>query len=297
MKKILLASLCILLLAQTSYAGRIRVLATYPYIADIVKKIGKNHVRVHYLARGSWDPHTVIPRPSFIAKVRRADLLIINGGQLEIGYLPPLLRQANNAEVFPGKKGFLDLSSSIKMIDVPRSVSRAQGDVHPDGNPHYYLDPHNIPPLAKAITRKLCELDYHNASQYQKNNRIFLNKWNTKLAEWDRKLKSLRGIRVVEYHKNFDYLLRRYGIVLAGTVEPLPGIPPTSRHMEAISQIITRNSVKYILHDVYHTERASRLLAKKHGIRMIVLPHDVGATDEAEGIFSIFDTIVRRLSK
>lgn len=297
MKKILIASISILYLVTTAHAERIKVLTSYPYIADIVQKIGKEHVRVHYLARGNWDPHTVIPRPSFIAKVRRADLLIINGGQLEIGYLPPILKQANNADVFPGRKGFLDLSSSITMIDVPRSVSRAQGDMHPDGNPHYYLDPHNIPPLAKAITKKLCELDYHNASNYRNNQSVFLNKWNSKLAEWDRKLKSLQGISVVEYHKNFDYLLRRYGIKLVGTVEPLPGIPPTSRHMETISQIIARHSVKFIIHDVYHPERASKLLAKKHNIRMVVLPHDVGATNEAEGIFSLFDEIVRRLSQ
>ncbi len=171
MRKIILTTLVAVLLSSPLFAQRLKVVTTYPYIANITERIGGDRIKVHFLARGDYDPHTIIPKPSFIAQLRRADLLIINGAQLEIGWLPPLMRQANNPTVNPGSRGFLDLSRSVKLIDVPASVSRDQGDVHPDGNPHFYLDPHNIPAMARSILVKLSSLDSHNASFMKKNHR------------------------------------------------------------------------------------------------------------------------------
>jgi len=144
MKKYLVV-LLLSLLAERAVAERLQVVTTYPYIAGITEQIGGERVRVFALAGGAWDPHTILPKPSFIAKLRRADLLIINGAQLEIGWLPPLMNQANNPKVAVGSNGLLDLSRHVELLDVPGSVSRAQGDVHPDGDPHFYLDPVNIP--------------------------------------------------------------------------------------------------------------------------------------------------------
>ncbi len=277
-------------------AARLQVVTTYPYIAKLVEHVGGARVNVHALAGGQWDPHTIMAKPSFIAKLRRADLLVLNGAQLEIGWLPPLLGQASNPKVNVGARGLLDLSRFVKMIDVPDNVSRAHGDIHPDGNPHYYLDPHNMLPLAEAIATKLGELDSSGSQFYRDNLDQFTEKWKAKLDEWEKRLTVLKGALVIEYHKNYDYLLRRYGIQLLGTVELLPGIPPTSRHIQELEGKIAGAQVRFILQDIYNPDEASRHLAKKFGIPMIKLPHDVGAVREAEGLFSLFDEIVRRLT-
>lgn len=295
MKK-LIVILAAFALAFPLLAAKLQVVTTYPYIAGLAKQVGGSRVNAYALANGQWDPHTIMAKPSFIAKLRRADLLIINGAQLEIGWLPPLMGQANNPNINVGSRGLLDLSRFVKLIDVPDSVSRAHGDIHPDGNPHYYLDPHNLLPLAQAIAAKLSELDGGGAAVYKKNLAEFSGKWNEKLAEWGARLAPLQGITVIEYHKNYDYLLRRYGIKLLGTVELLPGIPPTSRHIHELDVKIAATPVRFILQDVYNPDEASRHLAAKHRIPLVKLPHDIGAVREAEGIFSLFDEIVRRLT-
>lgn len=289
-------ALAVCALALPLSAAKLQVVTTYPYIADLVEHVGGQRVRVNALAGGQWDPHTIMAKPSFIAKLRRADLLVINGAQLEIGWLPPLLNQANNPKVNVGSRGMLDLSRFVKLIDVPDSVSRAHGDIHPDGNPHYYLDPHNMLPLAEAIAAKLSELDGAGSTVYRGNLADFQSKWNAKLDEWAKRLSGLKDTLVIEYHKNYDYLLRRYGLQLLGTVELLPGIPPTSKHIQELEGSIAGAKVRFILQDIYNPDEASRHLAAKHGIPMIKLPHDVGAVREAEGVFSLFDEIVRRLS-
>ncbi|HNV46702.1 MAG TPA: zinc ABC transporter substrate-binding protein [Spirochaetota bacterium] len=300
MKRTVLIPLAVAMIASVAAplrAERLKVVTTYPYIASIVEQIAKDTVRVDALARGDYDPHTIVPKPSFIAKLRKAHLLIINGAQLEIGWLPPLLKQANNASVNPGTRGFLDLSGHVTLIDVPKSVSRAQGDVHPDGNPHYYIDPHVIPRLARAICTKLSEVDSRNAAMYKKNYDEFAARWKAKRASWDAKLRRLKGAKVIQYHKNMDYLLIRYGLVRMGTVEPLPGIPPTSKHIAELEKIFESNTIRFILQDVYNADDSSRHLSKKFGVKMVKVPHDVGAVREAEGIFSLFDEMVRRLTQ
>jgi zinc/manganese transport system substrate-binding protein len=293
----LVLSTFLVLLAPPGLARPLHVVAAYPYIGDLVEKIGRKNVRVFTLARGDYNPHVIIPRPSFIAKVRMADLLVISGAQLEIGWLPPLLRQANNPGVHPGEQGFLDLSTSVKLIDVPVAVSREHGDVHPEGNPHFYLDPENIPVLAKRIRDKLCQLDPDGAWYYQANYEEFARLWQTRLGEWAEKMRPLRNARVVEYHKNYDYFLRRYALVLTGTVEPLPGIPPTSKHIEHLETRLHAEPARFVLQDVYNPDDASRHLAEKLGMGLIYLPHDVGSTREAHDIYALFDELVRRLTQ
>jgi zinc/manganese transport system substrate-binding protein len=294
-KNCLMALACLVFLTSPSFARPLHIVAAYPYIGDLVERIGGGNVRVFVLARGDYNPHVIIPRPSFIAQIRRANLLIISGAQLEIGWIPPLLRQANNPAVQPGEPGFLDLSRYVTLIDVPTSVSREQGDVHPEGNPHYYLDPENIIPLAKAIMEKLSQLDSQNALDYRTRYSEFAELWNKRLIQWAEKMKGGMDTRVVEYHKNYDYFLRRYKLQIAGTIEPLPGIPPTSKHVEHLEALLTANPARLILQDVYNPDDASRHLAEKLGMKVVVLPHDVGAVREANGIFSLFDEIVRRL--
>jgi len=288
---------CCALTVDPVSAGALRVVAAYPYIGSLVEKIGGTNVQVSSLARGDHNPHVIVPLPSFIAKVRGADLLVINGAQLEIGWLPPLLRQANNPAVQPGERGFLDLSRSVTLIEVPAAVSRELGDVHPEGNPHHYLDPENILLLAGAIRDRLSEIDPDAAAYYQENHQKFIELWRARLLEWSEKMAPLRNARVIEYHKSFDYFLRRYGLVLAGTVEPLPGIPPTSKHIERLEALLKGQPARYVLQDVYNPDDASRHLAEKLGMALRFLPHDVGAVREAGDIVSLFDEIVGRMTR
>ena len=294
--KISMFILLIIVHAQMLSAASLRVVATYGYIGDIVQRIGKDQVEVVALARGDYNPHIIIPRPSYIAQVRRADLLIINGGQLEIGWLPQIIRQANNAAVQPGEQGFLDLSTHVHLIDVPTSVSRELGDVHPDGNPHFFLDPDNLPLVAQAIAKRMSDLDPEHASVFEANVKELESQWHQHMALWEEKLKPLQGEKIIEYHRIFDYLLHRFGLTIVATIEPLPGIPPTTKHIADVEKIIQREGVRLILQDVYNPQDASEYLSKRLQVPLVVLPHDVGAVQEADNIFHVFDEIVRRLT-
>jgi zinc/manganese transport system substrate-binding protein len=286
----------LLLCVQTAFTGGLQVVTTYSYISDIVQRIGKDCVEVVALARGDYNPHIIIPKPSYIAKMRRADLLVINGGQLEIGWLPQIIKQANNAAVQPGERGFLDLSQNVHLIDVPSSVSRELGDVHPEGNPHFFLDPDNIPVIAKVVADRLSELDPGNQAFYETNYKELYTYWQQSMKVWEEKLKPFRGEKIVEYHKIFDYFLHRFGFTIVGTVEPLPGIPPTTKHIADAEKLIEREHVKFIFQDVYNPQDASTYLSKRLNVKLIVLPHDVGAVKEADNVFNVFNEIVRRLT-
>jgi len=286
--------LFILVLVGFSLA-QLKIVATYPWIGELVKEIGKDKVKIHIIAKGTDEPHFVVPKPSHIAKMRDANLLIIQGASIEIGFLPPLLQQSNNPKIQPSREGFLDLSQFVELIEKPQRVSREMGDVHPEGNPHYNLDPHNIPILARAVAERMCQLDSPNCSYHRANLEDFLGRWNAKLKEWDREFSKLRGTKVISYHKLYDYFLSRYGIVLVGTLEPLPGIPPTAKHIENLTA--QAQGVKFILQDVYHEKRTAEYLAKRLNAKVLILPNDVGAVPEAKDLFSLFDEILRRFSQ
>lgn len=287
--------LAVFLLLFSISLAKLKVVATYPWIGELVKEVGKDWVSLYVIAKGTEDPHFVVPKPSHIAKMRDADLLIVQGASLEVGFLPPLLQQSNNPKIQPGRQGYLDLSQFVELVEKPVSVSRAMGEVHPEGNPHYQLDPHNIPPLAKAIAERLCQLDSPNCAYYRGNLEDFLKRWNARLTDWDKEFAKLKGTKVIQYHKLYDYLLRRYGMVLVGTLEPLPGIPPTGKHIESL--ISQAQGVKLILQDVYHEKRTAQFVAQRLNAKVVILPHDVGAVPEAKDLFSLFDEILRRLSQ
>ena len=297
MKKIIFFLGLLLSLSLPSFSyGKIHVVVTYPYIGDLTQKIGGDQVEVFVLAKGTEDPHFIVPKPSFIAKLRGADLLIINGAGLEIGFIPILIQQANNPRIQTAR-GLLDLSQNLDLIEVPTAVSRAEGDIHPEGNPHFNLDPYRIPILAKAIKGKLCSLDIQNCHTYEDKLSEFLKQWDGKTKEWDMRLSTLKGKRVIEYHKLFEYLILSYGLSNVGTIEPKPGIPPTVRHTEELIETAKSQSVEFIFQDVYHEKRSAQFISEKTGAKYIVLPHDVGAIPEAKDVFSLFEEIVRRLTQ
>lgn len=296
MKHIISILLITLLSPSLAYA-KFRVVTTYPYIADITKKIGKDKITVNALARGNRDPHHIVARPSLITKFRRADLLIINGAELEIGWMPPILRDSRNPRVQPGKTGFIELSSYFKLIQVPDKVSRAQGDIHPAGNPHFSLNPENILKIARIIKDRLSDLDSENSSFYKKNYKSFRSSWKKTLSNWKVSLQPLKDQKVIQYHRSLDYFIIYFGLKSVGELEPLPGIPPTSKHILKTIRKVKDKHVTLIINDVYHSTGPARLVSDKTGVKVVILPHDVGAVDEAKDIFSLFDEIVRRLKK
>jgi len=287
MKKILL----ITLLLTTTIFAKLNIATTYNYLGEVTKAIGGDLVKVDVLSNPKLDPHFITPKPSLIGKLRREDLLIINGGQLEIGWLPPLLKSANNGKINAGGSGFLDVSGAINMIDKPTTVSRAYGDVHPDGNPHFAIDIHNIIPIAKLISMKLSIVDPSHKSTYEANYQKFATKMQNLANTLDNKYQNCRGKKVVQYHELFNYALNAYGVEKIGDIEPLPGIAPSSKHTLELIKSIKEQNIKTILQDVYHEKKTAQFIADKTGATVKIVPHDVGAVDGADDLESFYKMI------
>jgi len=290
MKKILL-----LILLNTLTFASLNVNTTYQTFGEITKKVGGELVKVNVLASAKYDPHFIVPKPSLLSKLRRADLLIINGAGLEIGWLPPLIRSANNAKIQVGANGFLDISHFIPMMDVPSSVSRGFGDVHAQGNPHYSTDPHLVPLIAKAIEAKLTQLDSTNEAYYKANLDKFLKKWDIYLKKFDTKMYNCKDKKIIQYHELFNYFLSRYNYKSYGNIEPLPGIAPSSKHTLKVIQTIKANNIKLILQDVYHEKKTAQFIADKTEAKVTIIPHDVNAVKEADTLENFYNTIAKRI--
>jgi len=291
MKKLLFTTLVL----TTSIFAQINVATTYNYLGEVTKTIGGDLVKVDVLSNPKLDPHFIVPKPSLLGKLHKEDLLIINGGQLEIGWLPPLLKGANNGKINAGQSGFLDVSGAVEMMDKPKSVSRAYGDVHPDGNPHFATDIRNIVPIAKLISLKLTRIDPSNEKIYNSNYETFKTKMESLTQKLATKHKSCEGKKVVEYHELFDYALKAYGVERVGTIEPLPGITPSSKHTLALINTIKQQNIKTILQDVYHEKKTAKFIADKTGAKVAIVPHDVGAVEGADTLESFYEMIADRL--
>lgn len=267
--------------------AKVNIVVSYGYIESIVKEIGKDKVDVFSISSSRYqDPHYVVPKPSYVVKLSKADLLIINGASLEIGFIPVLIKQANNPKINPGNIGYLELSNYFDLIDKPKLLSRDLGDIHPEGNPHFYLDPYNIIPIANIIYLKLSEIDKTNQSFYEKNFENFKQNFSTKLSEWDKKMENFKGVKVFQYHSLYDYFLRRYGIELVANLEPKPGIPPTPKYIENLLEIAKNEKVFFILQDYYHKDNYSKYISSKTNLKILYLPHD------DQNIYKLFDEIV-----
>jgi len=284
------------LLLPLSLFAHMKIAVSYPYIGAITKAIAKEHVDIIVLAKGNWDPHFVVPRPSLIAKLRRSDALIMNGAQLEIGWLPPLIRRSSNRAVVPGQPTFLNLSHQVELIQKPKSVDRSLGDVHPDGNPHFHLDPKNILILAQVITGFLNQLDHEHKDIYEKNLQAFADMWEKHLEKWEKRMAHKKGMKVIQFHDNLAYFNAAYGLQNIGTIEPLPGISPSSRHTLKLLKIIKDQKPCCILHDVYHSTKTAEYLVKKTGIKLVLMPHDIGALESVHSLVDLFDYLTKAVS-
>ena len=282
-------------LLTTAMFAQLNVATTYNYLGKVTQRIGGDLVKVDVLASPKLDPHFITPKPSLIGKLRREDLLIINGGQLEIGWVPPLLRSANNSKIQNGGSGFLDVSRAVTLMDKPANVSRSMGDVHPGGNPHFATNIDNIVPVAELISMKLSQLDPSHKATYNKN----FEQFKTKMEELSSKLKkeyaSCQGKKVVQYHELFNYAIDFYGMEKVGNIEPLPGISPSSKHTLELINTMKEQKITTILQDVYHEKKTAKFIASKTGAEVKVVPHDVGAVEGTDTLEDFYTTIGKEL--
>ncbi|MDA1077049.1 MAG: zinc ABC transporter substrate-binding protein [Proteobacteria bacterium] len=290
-----LTALLVLTLLPFGAQADLNVFACEPEWAALAHEVGQDKVKVYSATTALQDPHYIQARPSLIAQVRKADLVICSGAQLEIGWLPLLLKKANNAKVMPGTPGYLEASAFVERLDTAANVDRAQGDIHPQGNPHVQTDPHNIAVIAIALTQRLAELDASNAATIRAQAADFSNRWGEAIGIWETKAAPLRGKRVITHHRSWVYLLRWLGLSEVANLEAIPGLPPTAGYLSDLVSKLENSGVAFIVRSPYQDARASIWLAERTGIPAIMLPLTVGGTDASTDLFSLFDDIVNRL--
>jgi zinc/manganese transport system substrate-binding protein len=285
------------LLAALPAAGAVKVVTSLQDFASIAESVGGKRVEAFSLARGYQDPHFVEPKPSFILKLSRADLLIVAGLDLEIGYLPPLLDQSRNEKIRPGSSGYLDASLGCEILERPRGVvTRAMGDVHPFGNPHYWLDPQNGRVIARSIAEKLTALDAAGAAEYKANLAAFEGRLAEGEKRWDAMLGPFAGTELVTYHNSWPNFLKRFRLVAAAYVEPKPGIPPSPKHIVGLVNRMRERKVPVILMEPYFDERVPASIAQKTGAKLLTFIPSVGGVPEVKDYVALFDYDVKLLS-
>jgi zinc/manganese transport system substrate-binding protein len=275
----------------------LNLLACEPEWAALAEELGGDKVSVSSATTALQDAHHIEARPSLIAKARNADLMICTGAELEVGWLPLLLTQSGNDKIQPGTPGFLEASSFVAKLEVPKLLDRAQGDVHPAGNPHIQLDPHNIAKVGEVLAARLSQLDSGNAAAYQANGKAFQERWRSAVQAWERQAAPLKGVAVVTHHKDMTYLLNWLNMREIGNLEPKPGLPPTAGHLAELLANLKRDPAKMILRTPFQDERPSEFLADRTKIPAVVLPFTVGGTVQAKDLFGLFDDTLQRLLK
>lgn len=288
----LLASLW--LVALPAHAS-LNVLACEPEWEALVKEIGGDKVRVSSATTALQDPHRIEARPSLIARARNADLMVCTGAQLEIGWAPLLQSQSGNTKIQTGQPGYFEAASVVSLLERPTSVDRAQGDVHPAGNPHLHLDPRNIERVASALVERMGALDARERANYEARGKAFLGRWQEARARWEKEAAPLKGMGVVVYHKNLTYLFTWLGMREVGTLEPKPGLPPSTAHLSGLLDQLKREPAKAVVRAAYNESRAAEWLAERAQIPVVVLAFTVGGTDQAKDLFTLYDDSVARL--
>jgi zinc/manganese transport system substrate-binding protein len=260
--------------------------------------VGGDRIEVVAIAKGYQDPHFVEAKPSFLLSLRKADLLVVVGLQLEIGWLPPLVNQCGNPKIQPSAPGYLDCSQFAEILEIPTAqVSRAMGDVHPLGNPHYWLDPHNGLRIAGGIAQKLAQMTPANGAYYQQRLEAFRKRLDEAQKRWDAQMKPFHGQKVVPYHQSWPNFIKRFGLQAADYVEPRPGIPPSPAHVVELIALMKREQVQVILVEPYFDLKTPQSVARGTGAQVVVLMPSVGGVKEVPDYISLFDYDINLLVK
>jgi zinc/manganese transport system substrate-binding protein len=292
MRKFILTVSMSLLLSSPAFAA-VNVVATLPWVGSLAKEIGKDKISVTTLIKPSQDPHYVEAKPSMILAGRKADVIMYNGLDLEVGYLPLILESSKNSRIMPGKPGNFDCSKFVSAIEKQGSVERSMGDVHPLGNPHYHYSAANILRVAEGMANALASLDRANADIYRANYKGFATKFSEKQKQW--KALNLKGKKYVAYHKLFGYLAHDYGFHIIDYMEPKPGIPPSAAHIEKLIEEMKHTRPSGILVTSSHGLKEAESLGAKTGVKVVVLPQDVGAMPGTDDWFAFMDKVLAAL--
>lgn len=287
----------VLLFFTTPLFAKLRVVTTTEDLASLTRSIGGELIEVSAIARGMQDPHFIEAKPSYLVSLSRADLLIAVGLSLEQGWLPLLQRGARQPSLLPGASGFLDASETVEPIEVAVSADRSEGDVHPFGNPHYLGDPEKALQVAERIAKKLALLDKANAGKYQEGLVKYQSLLRAKIVDWKKRLGKYKGIKVVGYHKTFNYFFRFFGFEPAGYLEPKPGIPPTAQHILGLMDLVKKQKVSLIVMEDYFDVKAAQALSSKTGVKMLALPAYPGGSEKVPTYETWYEYLVSSFEK
>jgi zinc/manganese transport system substrate-binding protein len=283
------------LLLTVRSAAALNVFACEPEWAALAQELGGDKVTVYAATTALQDPHQIQARPSLIAQIRKADLLVCTGAELEIGWLPVLLRQGGNDKVQPGKPGYFEAAGAVRMLELPARLDRAEGDVHPYGNPHIQTDPRNIAKVAQALAQRLAEVDASQSAYYVERHQTFAARWQAAMQRWQQQAAPLRGVPIVVQHKSWVYMQDWLGLTEVATLEPKPGIPPSSGYLAEVLTHLKQQPARMVIRAAYQDGRSSEWLSQQTGIPAVELPFTVGGNDNAQDLFALFDDTLARL--
>jgi len=273
----------------------LKVLATTPDWGALTREIGGERVDVYVATTALQDVHRVEARPSLVARARSADLVVATGAELEVGWLPVLIQESGNSRIQPGAAGYFEAASALKLLEVPTTLDRAMGDIHPHGNPHVQLDPHNIATVAHALTAKLTALEPAQAAYYAARGQDFDARWADAIKRWEAKAEPLKGERVVIMHRDQAYLCHWLGLNEVASIEPKPGVPPTASYLGQLVTRLTSTPPRLILLNAYNDAKPANWLSARVHAPAVVLPFSVGGSPEAKDLFGLFDDTIDKL--
>jgi zinc/manganese transport system substrate-binding protein len=279
--------------------AKLKVAATIETLGDLARQVGGERVEVTSLSHGTMDPHFIQAKPSLVLTLNRADAVVYVGLELEVGWLPPLVQQSRNGRIQQGQPGNIDASSAIDVQDVPRNIPadqlRAMGDIHPLGNPHYWLPPKNARAIARLLARRFAELDAVGAPAYQAHLAAFERALSEKETQWSAAAAPLKGTKVVTHHKSWSYVAGWLGLVELGYIEPKPGTPPSADHTSRLIATMRSQGAKLVIHEDFYPSSLAKFIAEKGGAREVSCPSDVGATPAIKTYFDLVDAVIAAL--
>ncbi len=282
-------------LASQSVLAALRVFACEPEWAALINELAGERVDIYTATTALQDPHLIQARPSLIARVRRADLIVCTGAELEMAWLPVLLRRGNNPKVQPGTPGYFEAYTYVEMLEIPVQVDRAEGDVHALGNPHIQTDPRNILKVAEALSKRLIAIAPDDAEFFRGRYEGFSTRWTEAMRRWEQLGEPLRGVKVVSDHKAWPYLYNWLGLSEIATLEPKPGIPPSAAHLSRVLSIVESTKARMIVRATYQDSRPAEWLASRSQLPIVELPFSVGGVPETDDLFSLFEVTLQRL--
>lgn len=297
MNKTSLLGLGLMLAGIALPAHALKVMACEPEWAALTQELAGEHASIYTATQALQDPHNIQARPSLIAAVRNAELLVCTGAELEAGWLPVLLRQAGNGAVQPGQPGMFNAADFVRKLDVPTRVDRADGDVHASGNPHIQTDPRNIAAVAPALAKRLAEVDPAHAADYARRLADFQTRWGQAVQRWTQAAAPLKGTAIVVQHKGFPYLSNWLGLKEVATLEPKPGVEPSSSHLSSVLTKLQQQPARLIVRAAYNDGRSAQWLSERTHLPVVVLPYTVGGSERARDLFGLFDDTVDLLLK